>query len=142
MCFPLKRLFLRLPLLLVVLLAAGCSLFSRTTPQQATPSSHAVTSHDMVAAIRAAGADDNSVIDVKPLRDPAVAALVDAADQHEQAGKYADAAVELDQALKITPDSPDLLQDRAVLAVQLGDFANAEKLAHQSWSRGPRLGPL
>ena len=96
----------------------------------------------MVAAIRAAGAADNSVIDVKPLLDPGVAALVDTAHQDEQAGKYPDAAAALNQALKITPESPDLLQDRAEIAVRLGDFKNAEKLAHQSWSLGPKLGPL
>ncbi|MEO6799108.1 MAG: tetratricopeptide repeat protein [Rhodanobacter sp.] len=142
MRFLLKHL-LSLPLLLAVFLVAGCSLFSRTTPKEQTvPSSPGITRQDMVAAIRAAGADDNSVIDVKPLRDPAVAALVDASQQDDQSGKYVDAAGKLDQALKITPESPDLLQDRAELAVRLGDFVSAEKLAHQSWSLGPRLGPL
>lgn len=134
MRFPFKRLSL-LPLLLPV---AGCSLFSHKPPaaQPAAPS------YDLVAAIRAAGADDNSIIDVQPLRDPAVAALVDAAHQDEQAGKYADAATELDQALKITPDAPDLLQDRAEIAVRLKDFSSAQQLAHKSWSLGPKLGPL
>lgn len=132
------RRFMLMSLLWLVVSTAGCSLFPRETPQDQP----APPSHDMVAAIRAAGANDNSVIDVKPLRDPAVAALVDAAQQDEQAGNYAKAAGELDQALGITPDSPDLLQDRAELAVRLGDFTRAEKLAHQSWSLGPQLGPL
>ena len=132
-----KSLFL-LPLLLVAIAAAGCSMFSRK--QAAAPP--ATPGYDLVAAIRAAGADDNSVIDVQPLRDPGIAALADAAHQDEQAGKYADAAAKLDQALKITPDSPDLLQDRAEIAVRMKDFANAERLAHQSWSLGPKLGPL
>lgn len=132
-----KRLSLLL-LLVMLVSVAGCSLFSRKVPEApaATPS------HDMVAAIRAAGADNNSVIDVNPLRDPAVAALVDAAQQDEQAGKYAKAADEFDQALVITPDAPDLLQDRAEIAVRLGDFGSAEKLAHKSWSLGPKVGPL
>jgi tetratricopeptide (TPR) repeat protein len=136
---PFKRVLL-LPLLCVLVSAAGCSLFAPKTP--APPAPPAPTSHDMVAAIRAAGAADNSVIDVNPLRDPAVATLVNTAHQDEQAGKYADAAAELDRALVITPDSPELLQDRAELAIRLGDFKNAEKLAHKSWSLGPRLGPL
>ena len=136
MRLPSKSLFL-LPLLLVALAAAGCSMFSR---KQAPPP--AAPSYDLVAAIRAAGANDNSVIDVQPLRDPGIAALVDAAHQDEQSGKYADAAAKLDQALKITPDSPDLLQDRAEIAVRMKDFAGAERLAHQSWSLGPKLGPL
>jgi Flp pilus assembly protein TadD len=136
---PFKRVLL-LPLLCVLAAAAGCSLFAPKTP--APPAPPAPPRHDMVAAIRAAGAADNSVIDVTPLRDPAVAALVDTAHQDEQAGKYADAAAALDRALVITPDAPELLQDRAELAVRLGDFKNAEKLAHKSWSLGPKLGPL
>ena len=134
---PFKPFFL-LPLLLVAIATAGCSMFSHK--QAAAPP--AAPDYDLVAAIRAAGANDNSVIDVQPLRDPGIAALVDAAHQDEQAGKYADAAAKLDQALKITPDSPDLLQDRAEIAVRMKDFASAERLAHQSWSLGPKLGPL
>ncbi|MGB5852207.1 MAG: tetratricopeptide repeat protein, partial [Rhodanobacter sp.] len=98
--------------------------------------------HDPVAAIRAAGAHDDSVIDVKPLRDPAVDALMAQADRDEQGGNYAAAAAALDQALQISPDAPDLLQDRAEIAIRLKNFARAEKLAHKSWSLGPRLGPL
>ena len=138
---PFKRLLLP-PLLLLMVSAAGCSLFSPKMPAPKSQPQPAPSSHDMVAAIRAAGADDNSVIDVKPLLDPGVAALVDNAHQDERAGKYSHAATELDQALKITPDSPDLLQDRAEIAVRLGAFKDAEKLAHRSWSLGPRLGPL
>ena len=134
---PFKPLLL-LPLLLVAIAASGCSMFSHkpATVQPAAPS------YDLVAAIRAAGADDNSIIDVQPLRDPGVTALIDAAHQDEQAGHYAAAAGKLDQALKISPDAPDLLQDRAEMAVRLKDFAGAERLAHQSWSVGPKLGPL
>lgn len=137
MRFAFKRLSL-LFLLLLAVSAAGCSMFSHKPP----PAQPAAPSYDLVAAIRAAGAADNSVIDVQPLRDPAVTALVDAAHQDEHAGKYADAAAKLDQALKITPESPDLLQYRAEIAVRLRDFPDAERLAHQSWSLGPKLGPL
>jgi len=133
-CKLLALLFL--PALLVSI--AGCSLFSRA-PEAASP---APPEHDPVAAIRAAGADDDSIIDVKPLRDPAVAALIDQAQRDEQSGAYAAAAAALDQALKITPDAPDLLQERAEIAVRMKDFVTAEKLAHKSWSLGPRVGPL
>jgi len=96
----------------------------------------------MLASIRAAGDKEKSAIDVNPLRDPGVAALQDAAEGDLRAGKYQEAATKLDQALKISPDSPDLLQDRAELAIRLKDYGNAEKLAHRSWELGPRLGPL
>ena len=128
------------PLLLSVLLAilAGCSLF-RAEP---APTPAVSPDHDAVAAIRAAGAHDDSIIDVKPLRDPAVDALMAEAQQDERAGNYAAAAAALDKALRISPDAPDLLQDRAEIAIRLKDFAGAEKLAHESWTLGPRLGPL
>ena len=130
-----KQLFV-ISILLAVSLLAGCS------QTQAPVKPTVVADRDMIGAIHAAGDREKSVIDVNPLRDPGVSALQDAAKNDEQAGRYADAAVKLDQALKLSPDSPDLLQDRAEIAIRLKDFAGAEKFAHQSWSLGPKLGPL
>jgi tetratricopeptide (TPR) repeat protein len=114
-------------------------MFATTPPPDTRPP---LPTYDQVAAIRAAGDREKSIIDVSPLRDPGITSLQDAAQRDEQAGKYADAAAKLDQALKLNPDSPDLLQERAEMAVRLKDFSAAEKLAHKSWSLGPRLGPL
>ncbi|UJJ57479.1 tetratricopeptide repeat protein [Rhodanobacter denitrificans] len=138
MPYPSQRSFLA-PLLLATSLLAGCGMLATTPPPDTRPSP---PSYDPVAAIRAAGEREKSVIDVNPLRDPGISALQDAARRDEQAGKYADAAATLDQALRLNPDSPDLLQERAEVAVHLKDFSVAEKLAHKSWSLGPRLGPL
>lgn len=96
----------------------------------------------MVQAIRAAGAREQSVINVDPLRNPGVTSLRDAARSAEVNGRYAEAASKLDQALKLSVNAPDLLQDRAEAAIYLGDYATAERLARQSWSLGPKLGPL
>lgn len=128
-----------LTLLLAAALLGGCSLFE-STPTSVKQT--VVPDHDMIGAIRAAGDREKSVIDVNPLRDPGVATLQDMAKNDEQTGRYADAAGKLDQALKLRPDSPDMLQDRAEIAIRLKDFATAERLAHQSWSLGPKLGPL
>lgn len=121
---------------LVALFLTGC--FS--TPPQPQPPVR--PNYDLVAAIRAAGAHEKSVIDVAPLRDPGVTALQDAARADERGGRYAEASAKLDQAIRMSPDSPDLLQDRAELAVRQRDYARAEQLARQSWSLGPQLGPL
>lgn len=126
-------------LLLMAGLLAGCGMFATAPPADTAP---AAPAYDQVAAIRAAGDREQSVIDVNPLRDPGVTALQDAAKRDEQTGKYADAAAKLDQALKLNPDSPDLLQERAEMAIRLRDYADAERLAHKSWSLGPKLGPL
>ena len=138
MLHPFKRLSAT-SMLLVVSLLAGCSLFERA-PAPATPA--VVPDHDMIGAIHAAGDREKSVIDVNPLRDPGVTLLQDQARSDEQAGRYADAATRLDRALKLSPESPDLLQERAEMAIRLKDYATAERLAHQSWSLGPKLGPL
>jgi tetratricopeptide (TPR) repeat protein len=129
-------------LLMAVMVSLGaCSLFE---PQPTAPATAVVAkpNYDMVASIRAAGDREKSAIDVNPLRDPGVAGLQDAAKVDENAGRYADAAAKLDQAIKLSPQSPDLLQDRAEIAVRLKDYPTAERLAHQSWEIGPKLGPL
>ena len=138
MLHPFKRSFV-LPFLLAATVLGGCSLFERA---QAPVTPAVVPDHDMIGAIRAAGDREKSIIDVNPLRDPGVTLLQDEARNDEQAARYADAAAKLDQALKLSPDSPDLLQDRAEVAIRLKDYATAERLAHQSWSLGPKLGPL
>ncbi|WP_426687999.1 tetratricopeptide repeat protein [Rhodanobacter ginsengiterrae] len=136
MARPVRQLLLSL---LIAGLLAGCGMFA-TTPR--TPAPTPLPSYDQVAAIRAAGEREKSIIDVNPLPDPGVSALRDAARQDEQGGRYAAAAGKLDQALKLGPDAPELLQERAEVAVRLKDFATAERLAHRSWSLGPRLGSL
>jgi predicted Zn-dependent protease len=126
------------PVSLAVLLLAACT--QPSAPSQATRPT--VSDDQMLASIHAAGDKEKSVIDVNPLRDPGVAALQDAAEGDLRVGKYSDAATKLDQALKISPNSPDLLQDRAEVAIRMKDYANAEQFAHRSWELGPRLGPL
>lgn len=137
MGFCAKNLLLSLT---VASLLAGCGMFAVAPPPPPPPTP--LPAYDQVAAIRAAGARDKSIIDVNPLADPGVSALRDAATRDEQARRYSDAAGKLDQALKLTPDSPELLQERAEVAVRLKDFSTAERLAHRSWSLGPKLGPL
>ncbi|MDQ6646799.1 MAG: tetratricopeptide repeat protein [Pseudomonadota bacterium] len=138
MRFISNQLFLPL-LLLAASFLGGCSMLKTAPP---IPAAAVVPAYDQVAAIRAAGAHEQSIIDVNPLSDPGVAALQDAAKRDEQTGHYADAAAKLDQAMKLNPDSPDLLQDRAEMAIRLKDYARAEQLAHKSWGLGPKLGPL
>jgi tetratricopeptide (TPR) repeat protein len=123
---------------LSVLLLAACSQPSVPAPPVRPTHSNA----QMVASIRAAGDGDDSVINVHPLRDPGVASLLDVAQGDERVGKYDAAVATLDQALKLSPNAPDLLQERAEAAVYLSDYATAERLANQSWTLGPKFGPL
>ncbi|UJJ53412.1 MULTISPECIES: tetratricopeptide repeat protein [Rhodanobacter] len=98
---------------------------------------------DAAGRLRHGGGDSRrskSVIDVIPLSEPSFTEMQVAARHDELAGQYGAAAHTLDQALKLAPDSSDLLQDRAEIALRLKNFSDAEKLARQSWSLGPKLG--
>ncbi|MEO9078297.1 MAG: tetratricopeptide repeat protein [Rhodanobacter sp.] len=137
---PWLKLVSLLSLPVLALSIGGCSLITpKPLPVAPVASS---PGYDLVASIRAAGEREKSIIDVNPLRDPAVTALQDAAQRDDQSGHYADAASKLDRALKLSPQSPDLLQERAEIDVRLKNYAAAERLARQSWSMGPKLGPL
>ncbi|MFK2901443.1 tetratricopeptide repeat protein [Dyella jejuensis] len=137
MSFPSSRVFRpAVPVALAALLAA-CAQPAPEAPKPPSKSNAA-----MVAEIQAAGERDKSVINVHPLVDPGITALQEAARNDERNGQFDAAAAKLDQALKRSPDSPDVLQDRAELAIYMDNFDQAEKLARQSWSLGSRQGPL
>ena len=120
-----------------VALVAACS---QPAPPQATRPSK--PSYDIVAQIRAAGEREKSAIEFTPLRDPGVQGLEQSAMADERAGKYPEADAKLVQALKLAPEAPELIQDRAEIAVRTQNFAQAEKLARQSFDMGPKSGSL
>jgi tetratricopeptide (TPR) repeat protein len=128
---------LRFCALAAVTLVAACS---QPAPPQATRPSQ--PTYDIVAQIRAAGEREKSAIEVAPLRDPGVKGLEQAAQTDERAGRYDDADAKLVQALKLAPEAPELIQDRAEIAVRKQDYASAEKLARQSFDMGPKSGSL
>ena len=124
-------------LFLAAVLLAACSQPPGPV-QQATRAPE----HDMVAAIRAAGAHDTSVVEIAPLRDPAIDNSVTAAHNAERAGDIKMAISYADAALKLAPDAPDILQYRAELAVRAKDYDTAETDARRSYELGPKLGGL
>jgi hypothetical protein len=124
------------PAIAAVLLAACAQ------PAPEAPKASSKSNADMVAEIRAAGDRDKSVINVAPLVDPGVTALQTEARNFERAGQYDAAQAKLDQASRQSHDSPDVLQDRAELAIYMSHYDLAEKLAQQSWSLGSKQGPL
>lgn len=133
------------PLRVVPLLpaaVAGVLLAACGQPAPEAPRPAGKTNAAMVAEIQAAGQRDKSVINVHPLVDPGVTSLQEGARSDERNGQYDAAAAKLDLALKRVPESPDVLQDRAELAVYMGNYDLAQKLAQQSWSLGSKQGPL
>lgn len=96
----------------------------------------------MVIAIRAAANADKSVVQVAPLRDPAVDGYVDDARADESAGKYPDALQKINAALKLSPEAPDLLQLRAEIEILLRDYPAADVDARRAFALGPKVGGL
>ena len=100
-----------------------------------------LTGAQMLAQVRAAG-ETGRELDVQPLRDPQVEDLRAAAAAAEQRGDFAAADAALQAALRISSNDPDLTQWRAELALVRRDWSGAERLALESFERGPKLGGL
>ncbi|MGQ4660136.1 tetratricopeptide repeat protein [Lysobacter sp. F6437] len=116
-------------------LLAGCA---SAPPVPPPPRFDAVAA---VAAIRAAGTSGDAELVVKPLGSNEVEDLRERATQLQAQGRHEDAASALDQALAISPDDPNLLQERAEAALLLHDLEGAERLARQAISIGTEVGP-
>jgi predicted Zn-dependent protease len=92
--------------------------------------------------IRAAGNQSSSSVEVHPLRDPAVDGLVDQARKLEAQQQTAPAIAKVGEALKIAPNSPELLQYQAELFVETNDWNDAVSSAQKSYDLGPKVGAL
>lgn len=126
---------------LVALLAlAACS-----TPAPTEKKAIARPDPDRVAAvklIRATHAGDDSALQVNPLRDPAVEGFLAQAADAEKRQHYDEAYAAIVRARKLAPDAPDLLQTEAEIEFLRGNIQLAEKLAYESFKKGPQVGTL
>ncbi len=95
-----------------------------------------------VKVIRAANAGEDSALQVNPLRDPAVEGFVEKARQAEQQQQLDDAYVAIGKARALAPEAPDLLQSEAEIEFLRGNIIDAEKLAYESFKKGPQVGTL
>lgn len=128
----------------VAVAASACALLlaSCSNPPLPPPASERGSPTSMVEAIRAAGAADESVVQVAPLRDQSVDGFLDAARAAEGAGNYREALDKIDAALRQSPDAPDILQFRAEVEILLRDYPAAEADARHSFMLGPKVGGL
>ncbi len=120
-------------------LLAGCATAPPEPPAPSGPPP--LTAEQIVAAVQGVGQDGVELV-VTPLIDPHVKDLRERAARAQAAGKPERADRELQKALAISPDDPDLLQWRAEIAVLRGERAEAEALASKSIALGPKSGPL
>ncbi len=126
-------------LLTLTFLLAACSSTSPTGRVSARPD---VDRTAVVQAIRASGDDADSALQVTPLRDPAVEGYLRQAAEAERERRYDDAFAAIARARKLAPDAPDLIQFEAEIEFLRGNVVQAEKLAYESWKKGPQLGAL
>jgi Tfp pilus assembly protein PilF len=122
---------------LALAVLSGC-----TQPSAPAKSSVRPDATSTVAAIRAAGQQFDSSVEVHPLRDPAVDGLLQQAHQQEAQQQPAQALDSVRKALAIAPNAPDLLQLQAELAIETGDWKQATTLAQKSYDLGPKVGGL
>ncbi len=94
---------MRILLLVLVALAAGCAAVA---PEQPAPQ--------------------------QPPENAAVASLMQSAHADADAGRLASAEASLERALRIDPRNPRLWQQLAGVRLQQGDYAQAESLAARS----------
>lgn len=95
-----------------------------------------------VSSIRKAGAGDDSVVQVAPLRDAAVDGWLKQARDAEGRNDWKAAVAATQKALALAPDAPDILQELAEREVAVMNYPRAEELAMKSFQLGPQIGAL
>ncbi len=123
----------------IALLGTGC--LGTRAPLPAAPEAAPPTA-SMVSAIREAGASADDELDVRPLRDTRVEDLRQQAAAFESARQFKQAADALDQAIALHEADPAVLQERAEIAVLLGDLDGALQFVRRAIERGTDVGPL
>ena len=127
-------------LLALVLVLDACAV--NKPASQTEQVSTSVSTARMLADIHEAGADDHSVLQIHPLGRSGIDALAARAKTAMHTGDYARAGSLLDRALVLDPKAPNLLQDRAEVALANGNWPRAARLARKSVQYGPRVGAL
>lgn len=127
---------------LAVLFIGTAALGACSQPPGPVQQATRAPDHDLVAAIRAAGAHDTSVVEIAPLRNTSIDGFLEEAHAAEHAGNIPEAIARTEAALSLSPDDPDILQYRAELAVRARDYDTAEMYARRSYELGPKLGGL
>ena len=122
--------------MVAALLLAACS-----RPEDTAVSVPLETPEQMLGIIRADGEVSNEVV-VQALGDEAVSDLREQALQAEPPGDFATARAALDRALLLQNGDPDVLQQRAELAIRDREWMVAEQLAMKSFDSGAKLGQL
>jgi hypothetical protein len=126
----------------LAVVAAQLGACASAPPAPVAPPLSTLAPAQQVAAVRAVAGVEDTELAVAPLRDPRVGDLRARAVVAERAGRPEDAAAALDEAIAIAPRDPELLQERAEIALLMAQPAEAERMARAAWDLGSKVGPL
>jgi len=101
-----------------------------------------VEEREVETRVRAPARQDSEGVQVYALKNPAIEQLSADASAAENAGRFDQAAVLLERALRIQPRNPELLQHMAEVQLQKQDYDQALSFAVRSYDTGPRVGEL
>jgi Flp pilus assembly protein TadD len=132
-----SRLVLTAALLLPL---AACVTEPPPAPAPAPPPR--VTPTQALNAVLAQAKADDRELAIQPVRDPEVEDLRETSVAAQKRGDWKASAEALNQALLISPEDPAVLQERAEVALALGDWERAETLSRKALELGSRTGPL
>lgn len=119
-------------ILAVVSLVAAC----------ATRAPDSSEDRSVAERVRAPAPEEPRGLQVYPLRNPAVAELIEAAERAWKDDDLERATLLLERALRIEPRDPELLQHMADVKFASQDWEQAESYANRSFDVGPRVGEL
>jgi Flp pilus assembly protein TadD len=126
--------------LYVLILLLSAVLLSACAPSRPAPVEERQV--EVEQRVREPAREEKAGVQVYPLKNPAVAQLMEDSARAEQAGDLDQAAVLLERALRIQPRDPELLQQMAELQLQRSDFQQALGFAVRSYDTGPRVGEI
>lgn len=124
---------------LLALLLAACAGPPPAAPE---PTQYPVSQPEVQERVRDPASREAQGVQVYPVQNPAVKQLIGNAREAEAAGRYDDAAVSIERALRIHPRDPELLQLMAEILLQKQDYAQALNFATRPYDAGPRVGEL
>lgn len=140
-CWQPLRFVLGVALLAALAACAGPPPVKQETPPP-VPAGQQATPAEVQKQVREPARRDSAGVQVYPLQNPAVKALLADAAKAEEHGDYDGAASSLERAMRIQPKDPEVLQSMAEIQLHKRDYQQALNFATRSYDDGARVGEI
>ena len=129
---------------LLLAMLAACAGPAPVRPEPAAPAAPETkeTPAEVQKQVREPARRDSAGVQVYPLQNPAVKALLADATKAEEQGDYDAAAGSLERAMRIQPKDPEVLQAMAEIQLHKQDYQQALSFATRSYDDGARVGEI